>query len=432
VTLPGAERLPAGVRPTRRRCRRRTVDPSSPRPSALVSMFFIPAIVLLLASAGAALAYAITGDEWLHWLALHLALLGGVSQLVLGAGQFFVCAFLATDPPSRRLVTGQLLAWNGGTLLVAVGVPTATGALIDAGAALIGLGLLLFAVALRAMQRRSLQRARWAVRWYQACAACLGAGALVGVMLARATPWPDGSLLGAHLALNVGGWLGTAIVGTLHTFFPSLTQTRLRFPVLQGPTFTLWLLGVGLLACGAAFALTFLIVAGWVGLASAAALLAANLRACLRSALRPLALPAMLIALAQAFLVAGLLFALAVTIEQRPREPLLGAERDVLAILLLAGWVGLTVFGALLHLLAVLARVRDFSRTMPVAVPARDPALAFSAALGIAALAASHASKLEALATPATVILLAALTLLGTRVLALAITAVRPRPAGAR
>jgi nitrite reductase (NO-forming) len=395
-------------------------------------MFFIPAIALLLASAGAALAYAITGVEWLHWLALHLALLGGVSQLVLGVGQFFVCAFLATDPPSRRLVAGQLLAWDGGTVLVAVGVPTATGSLIDAGAALIGLGLLLFAVALGAMRRRSLQRARWAVRWYQACAACLGVGALVGVMLARGTPWPYGSLLGAHLALNVGGWLGTAIVGTLHTFFPSLTQTRLRLPALQGPTFTLWLLGVGLLACGAAFALTFLIVAGWVGLASAAALLAANLGACLRSAPRPLALPAMLIALAQAFLVAGLLFALAVTIDQGPRAPLLGAERDVLGILLLAGWVGLTVCGAMLHLLAVLARVRSFSRTMPVAVPTRDPALAFSAGLGIAALATSHASKLDALATPATVILLAALTLLGTRVLALAITALRPQPAGSR
>jgi nitrite reductase (NO-forming) len=398
----------------------------------LVSMFFIPAIVLLLASAGAALGYAVTGQDWLHWLALHLALLGGVSQLVLGAGQFFVCAFLATEPPSRRLVAGQLLAWNGGTLLVAVGVPTATGSLIDVGAALIGLGLLLFGYALRAMQHRSLQRARWAVRWYQACAACLGVGALVGVMLARATPWPDGSLLGAHLALNVGGWLGTAIVGTLHTFFPSLTRTRLRYARLQGPTFTLWLLGVGLLAFGAAFALSFSIVAGWVGLASAGVLLAANLGACLRRAPRPLALPAMLIALAQAFLAAGLLFALVVTIAQGPREALLGAERNVLAILLLAGWVGLTVCGALLHLLAVLARVRNFSRPMPVAATMRDPVLVFSAGLGIALLAASHSSRLDALSAPATVILLAVLTLLAIRVLALAITALRRQPARAR
>jgi hypothetical protein len=192
---------------------------------------------MLLASALAALAYVITGRDWLHWLALHLALLGGVSQLVLGAGQFFVCAFLATDPPPRRLIAGQLVAWNAGTLLVAVGVPTASSPLTDTGGALIAVGLVLFAAALRGMQRRSLQRARWAVRWYQACAACLGVGALIGILLARGTPWQAGSMLGAHLALNLVGWLGMAIVGTLHTFFPSLTQTRLRFPVLQGPTF---------------------------------------------------------------------------------------------------------------------------------------------------------------------------------------------------
>lgn len=426
-----ANRAPEGVRPTRRRCRPRAVDPSSPRPSALVSAFFLPAIVLLLASAGAGLAYVVTGHHWLHWLALHLALLGGVSQLVLGAGQFFVCAFLATDPPARRLIAGQLLAWNAGTLLVAVGVPTATGSLIDLGGVLIGVGLVLFAAALRGMQRRSLQRARWAVRWYQACAGCLGLGALIGVLLARGTPWSAGSLLGAHLALNLGGWLGMAIVGTLHTFFPSLTQTRLRFPVLQGPTFTLWLLGVAGLALGAAFGVSALIASGWLALVLAAFLLLVNMGASLHAGARPLALPAQLIALAQAFLASGLLFALAVTISNGPSEPLLGTQRNVLAVLLLAGWIGLTVCGALLHLLAVLARVRHFSRTVPAPAPVRDAALTLAAGVGITALAASHAPSLDVLGDPATIIVLAALALLGIRVLTLTVRALRP-PQGAR
>jgi hypothetical protein len=152
----------------------------------------------------------------------------------------------------------------------------------------------LFAIAVCGMQRRSLQRARWAVRSYHACAACLGFGALIGVLLARGTPWPEGSLLGAHLALNLGGGLGMAIVGTLRTFFPSLTQTRLRFPALQGPTFTLWLLGVGLLVLGATFAAPSLIATGWSGLASAGFLLATNLACSLRSAQKPLAVPALL------------------------------------------------------------------------------------------------------------------------------------------
>jgi nitrite reductase (NO-forming) len=382
--------------------------------------------VALLASAGAALAYVVTGREWLHWLALHLAMLGGVSQLILGAGQFFVCAFLATSPPSRRMIAAQLLAWNLGTVLVAVGEPTATVPLVDLGAVLIAVGLGLFAAALRSMQRRSLQRARWAVRWYQACAGCLGLGALVGVLLARGTAWPAGSLVGAHLALNLGGWLGMAIVGTLHTFFPSLTQTRLRFPGLQGPTFVAWLIGVALLACGAAFSLEVAIDLGWLGLVLAAGLLAVNLGASLRAAPGPLALPARLIALAQAFLAAGLLFALAVTVSQEGADVLLGVQRDILAVLLLIGWIGLTVCGALLHLLAVLARVRDFNRRMPAPAPMRDRTLTLAAGLSITALAVSHAPALDAVARPATIVLLAVLALLGALVLTLAARVLAP------
>jgi len=122
-------------------------------------MFFLAGLLHIGASAVAGVAYAFSGSDRLHWLALHLLFLGGVSQLVLGAGQFFVCAFLATDPPPRQLLAAQLLAWNAGTVLVAVGVPTAHAGLVEAGGALIAIGLLLFAVALGGMERRSLQRA---------------------------------------------------------------------------------------------------------------------------------------------------------------------------------------------------------------------------------------------------------------------------------
>ncbi|MGH2869400.1 MAG: hypothetical protein ACRDNK_17785, partial [Solirubrobacteraceae bacterium] len=234
MTARGREALRSSPSP-RRHCARRVIVPGTTRPSDLLASFFAAAICTLLLAAGAAIAYALTGLDWLHWTAMHLALLGGVSQLIVGAGQFFSCAFLATDPPSRRMIGAQLLAWNAGTALVAVGEPTAITPLVDAGGLLLAIGVVLFAISLRDMQRRSLQRARWALRWYQACAVCLGLGGLLGLLLARDTPWPHGSLLGAHLALTLGGWLGTAIIGTLHTFFPSLTATPLRHPRLQGP-----------------------------------------------------------------------------------------------------------------------------------------------------------------------------------------------------
>jgi nitrite reductase (NO-forming) len=380
----------------------------------------------MLAAVTVAIAFAITGLTWLHWLALHLLFLGGISQLVLGAGQFFVCAFLATSPPPRRLIWAQLAAWNAGTLLVAVGVPTATSGLVDGGGGLIAAGLVLFALGLRDMEQRSLQHAPWALRWYQASAACLGAGALLGVLMADGTAWPHGSLLGAHLALNLGGWLGTAIIGTLHTFFPSLTQTQLRYPRLQRPTYLLWLLGIALLAVGAAFSRDAVLATGWIALLAAATLLAMNLLASLRSAVRPLALPARLLALAQAFLPAGLLVALIATLHAGVTAPFTGPAGAAIAVLLLAGWIGLTVAGSLLHLLAILAGIRNFTLPMLQPRPLRDRTLTATAGAGVAALALSRAPGLAPLGTPAAAVTAAVAGLLAIRVLALALRAARP------
>jgi nitrite reductase (NO-forming) len=411
----------------RRRCRPRQFDPTGPRPSDLLAAFFSAALVALIAAAVAAIADAVTGDVRLHWLALHLALLGGVSQLVVGAGQFFVCAFLATTPPSRHLVAAQLGAWNSGTLLVAIGVLSATDGLVTAGAALIAAGLGLFATSMRAMQRRSLQRARWAVRWYQASATCLVAGVLVGVLLARGVSWPDGSLLGAHLALNIAGWLGTAIVGTLHTFFPSLTATQLRHPRLQGPTFVLWLLGVVELALAAAVGVDALAAMAWIQLTTAAVLLVVNLLASLRARTLALSLPARLVALGQPFLPAGLAVGLIATVLAGARGPLEPGVRPALAALLAGGWVALTVAGSLLHLLAVLARVRRFTLAMPVARVARDRLVTGLAVLAVTAWALAQVPGLSMLDTPALALRLGATILIAGHIVFAAARAGLPR-----
>lgn len=403
-----------------RRCQPRTLEPGRRRPSALLTTFFATALGFLAAAATAAVAFEITRTAWLHWLALHLLFLGGVSQLVLGAGQFFTCAFLASSPPPRRLVNAQLLTWNSGTVLVAIGVPTGTTLVTDVGGCLVAVGLALFAGSLRGMQRRSLQRARWAVRWYQACAACLGVGLLVGIAMARGVPWSHGSLLGAHLALNLTGWMGAAIVGTLHTFFPSLTQTRLRFPRLQGFTFVLWMLGVAGLALGAAFGSDFAVTLGWVSLAVAAGMLGSNVLASLLSAPRPLSLPARLVALGQVFLPAGVIVALVATLADGVVAPFAGSVRGALAALLLAGWIGLTVAGALLHLLAVLARVRQFTIAMPEPHPMRDRILAAAAFAGIGGLALAPVDRLDSLAIPAQVLTVAVAVAIAAQVAILA------------
>ena len=52
----------------------------------------------IAAAVAAVFAHAPSGG-WGSLARVHLLFVGGVSQLVLGAGQFFACAFLATDPP---------------------------------------------------------------------------------------------------------------------------------------------------------------------------------------------------------------------------------------------------------------------------------------------------------------------------------------------
>ncbi|MBI4898282.1 MAG: hypothetical protein HY827_07925 [Actinobacteria bacterium] len=415
-TPPAAGSQEAGACRSRRRAQ--PLSPGGQRPADLLTAFVVSGVAFLIAG-GLVAAFNAAGllDWWGRWLALHLLALGGVSQLVLGAAQFFSTAFLATDPPTRMLVRAELGVWAAGTVLVAFAVPLGEPALSDAGAALIVFGLGIFWYALRGVERRSLQTARWAVRWYYACAAMLTVGALAGMLMARGTAWSHGSLLGAHLALNLAGWLGTAIVGTLHTFFPSLTQSRLVYERLQGPTFFSWTGGVVGLAVGSAFSVDALTAAGWLALAAAATMLCVNLVASWRwnelppgappgsapGFLTGKALAARLVAAGQTFLIAGLGTALAMQIVEGPGAAPAGAWRAALAVLLMGGWIGMTVTGSLLHLLTVLNRVRRLGAAMPKPKPGRDTAQAVLPALAIAAVAISYVPGLDGLHSPAAV-----------------------------
>jgi len=324
-------------------------------------------------------------------------------------------------------VRAQLAVWNAGTAAIAVGVPAGLTPLTAAGGALLVAGLLLFALALRAMERRSLQRAPWAARWYRAAACSLAVGAGLGPLIAAGVPWPHGSLLAAHLVLNVGGWFGTAIVGTLHTLYPSLLATRLRHPRLQPVAFGAWTAGIATLAAGSAWDADAAAVAGWALLLAAAAVLLGNLAASARAAeRRPTA--AVIVGAGQALLVSALALGLAVTIASGAGAALVGPHRVAVGALAVGGWVALTVAGSMLHLLALMARVRRLDR--PAARPAeRVPVLASGAVVaGAAALAAARLWDADGPATVAGAVLAVGLAVLGVRIALLAIRAVRVAP----
>lgn len=366
------------------------MNEGSMRPTDLALAYLAAAVVVASVAAATALIGIIVDWGSSTWAAIHLVLLGGVSLLILGVSQFFVTAFLATSPPSRRMVAAQITCWTAGAACVVTGVSTDADWLATIGVVLLLTTLLLYARSLAGLHSRSLQRAPWASRWYAASALWLVLGIAVGLMLTVHFAWSHGSLLGAHLAFNLGGWLGGAIVGTLHTFAPSLTQTRLRFPRLQPATFAFWSAGCGVTAIGYAFSLGALVLLGWSLLVVGAGLLATNLIASGSESKVPLTLPARLVIWSQAFLPLGLLFGL-VSAADHSLAPLFGDDRVTLAVLLLAGWVGLTVIGSMLHLLSVVVRVRDLGRPATTPNQLQDRLLASAAVGAIGLLAVAEA-----------------------------------------
>ncbi|MBK5232412.1 MAG: hypothetical protein JJE13_05480 [Thermoleophilia bacterium] len=346
--------------------------------------------------------------------------MGGVSQLVLGASQFFAGAFLATDPPPRSLVRAQLILWNLGTIALAVAVPTGASFLLWGAVAFLVSGLGLWLLAVSTMRRRSLSNAPWATRWYLTCVGFFAAGMIVGSLIADGVIWTHGFLLGAHMTLNLAGFFGTAIVGTLHTFYPSLTQTQLRFPRLQSLSFSTWTFGVSALAVGYAWSLDGLAVTGWIALSAGAVLMLVNLIDCRRRAAGELSLAARVVGAAQPFLLAGLILISATAIIDGPALAFSGSTRIAAGTLLVVGWIGLTVVGSLLHLLAVVVRVRRFSEPMPKARPRSDSVVAAFAVGSVAFLAVSQLAGPDDLDQIARIAVLALYAYLGARVAVLA------------
>lgn len=358
--------------------------PRPPRrsPAGVLAATFAVAGALLFAAAVVAVAGSLADWPLTRWAALHLALLGGVSMLVLGAAQFFAGAFLATDPPSRAVVVWQRVLWPVGVVLVVVGRWERVDALVTGGFALLLVALALFAVGLRELERRSLQRAPWAVRWYQACIAFLVVGGALGTEIARGASWIPGDGVAAHVTLNVVGWLGTAIVGTVHTFVPSMVGGRLARPALQRPTFRWWVAGVTALSGGWLLDVSVLAVAGLLALLAATTLLLVNLGATARGSMSVGSVPAGLVLAGQAALAAALALALVASPLRPAAMP--WEARQAIGTLLVAGWVGLTVAGSLLVLMGPVSRRGPAVGRLPLPRswwPAMAPAAAAAVAL---------------------------------------------------
>lgn len=200
------------------------------------------------------------------WLLLHMLFLGAATHAILVWSQHFTAA-LTRSPATRseqRHQHARLLAANLGALCVVVGVPLRAWPLVASGVALIITVAIWHGVTIFRKLRGSLPgRFSGTVRYYILSAACLPVGSFLGAWIAH----PDGAsgnLTLAHALVNLLGWIGVTVAGTLVTLWPTMLRTKASEHAAKHAASALPLLGAGVLvaAAGAVATLPILLAAG--------------------------------------------------------------------------------------------------------------------------------------------------------------------------
>ncbi|SES48746.1 nitrite reductase (NO-forming) [Pedococcus cremeus] len=184
-------------------------------------------IAWLVGLLGVSLAHPFVPES--RWLLVHLLLLGAVTNAVFVWSAHFADALLKNPSPSRRGQVVRLVVLNAGVLAVVAGIVTGTWTLTLAGAVGVGGAAAAHGVAIALQGHRALpSRFGASVRYYVAASACLPVGAALGTLLARHLgELLHGRLVLAHVAVNVLGWLGLTVLGTLLTLWPTILRTRI-------------------------------------------------------------------------------------------------------------------------------------------------------------------------------------------------------------
>jgi len=219
----------------------------------------IPTVVWLLLTVIAAIAHRAVPMP--GWLMLHLLLLGAVTHAILTWSQYFSFALLrsrATDA-DRRTQNIRLILSNAGAAIVIIGVLTHVWPVTLLGATALVVAVIWHGVSLIHRARTSMPgRFGRTIRYYIASAALLAIGASLGAWLARGDGAPN--LVLAHAFLNVLGWIGLTVAGTVVTLWPTILRTRADEHAASGAARALPLLAAGVVAAATGAALAQLLI----------------------------------------------------------------------------------------------------------------------------------------------------------------------------
>ncbi|SFP24871.1 nitrite reductase (NO-forming) [Actinomadura madurae] len=212
-----------------------------------------------------------------QWLLLHLFLLGAVTNAIVTWTEHFAAALLRLPPPPDWWPMTRLAVLNAGIIAVLCGVSEGFPwvAVGGAGAVVAVIAAHTVVVALRG---RNALGGRFAhvVTWYLwAGAALVTGGTLGGLMASGRAPsgWHE-PMRAAHAQVNILGWVGLAVLGTLFTLWPTVLRTRVADGTGRIARWSLRLAvpGLGCAAGGLLAELRWLAAAGLFLYAGAAAL----------------------------------------------------------------------------------------------------------------------------------------------------------------
>ena len=313
----------------------------------------LPTVGWLVAAGAAALVHPFVPEP--RWLMIHLLVLGAAGHAILVWSRYFADALLRRPPTPRRAQTVRLAMFNAGVAVVVAGVLGDVWLATVAGATLVAAAVGWHAGLLVRQVRRALgNRFAPTIRYYVAAGACLPVGAGFGTWLAYgdASAFHDRLRL-AHIAVNVLGFLGLTVLGTLVTLWPTVLRTRIADGAERMARRALPLLvtAVGVTAASALAGLRPGVVAGLLGYLAGIVVLA---RPALRAARAkpPTSFAAWSILAGVAWLVGGLVLLVAVAVTSRDWTHLDRALNGVTP-LLAVGFAAQVLIGASSYLIPV-------------------------------------------------------------------------------
>ena len=178
---------------------------------------------------------AVAGGTW--WGPTHAFLLGAVSLAIAGASQMFTITWSAAPAPPASIATSQrwLLAAGAGVVLAGVSARAAGAVLVGGVSVIAGIGLLGYSL-VSAVRHSLLRRFDLSARFYLLGIGCamvgVALGILMGLDIAGEGLWFGDRVLDyvrmrtVHGHLNLVGFIGFTIIGTLPTILPTFAHHR--------------------------------------------------------------------------------------------------------------------------------------------------------------------------------------------------------------